>query len=169
MTQKTQAKSAGIFTTSRTLNATRDKVWKAYTDAAELKKWFGPKGFAMSEARMDLRAGGMFHYCLQAPDGTPMWGKWVFNEIDAPKKITVVTTFSDKDGNTMRHPFAADWPLETIGTTLFTEQNGKTTLTVEWEPLNPTQAEQAIFDAAHTGMTQGWAGTFDQLEEYLAE
>ena len=34
-------------------------------------------------------------------------------------------------------------------------------------PLNPTLEESKTFDAAHDGMKQGWAGTFDQLAAYL--
>ena len=34
------------------------------TERARLMQWFGPKGFTMPAARMDLRPGGSFHYCL---------------------------------------------------------------------------------------------------------
>jgi len=49
-----------------------------------------------------------------------------------------------------------------------TEENGRATVTIEWIPLNATDEEIATFNAAHDGMKQGWTGTFDQLEAYLA-
>jgi uncharacterized protein YndB with AHSA1/START domain len=36
---------------------------------------------------VDLRPGGVFHYGLQAPGGTTMWGRWVFREIAAPERL----------------------------------------------------------------------------------
>ena len=49
------------------------------------------------------------------------------------------------------------------------ETNGRTTTTIEWIPLNATDEEIATFNAAHEGMKKGWAGTFEQLEAYLAQ
>ena len=67
------------------------------------------------------------------------------------------------------HPFSPGWPLETLSTTTFTERGGKTTLTVRWEALNATDAECKTFDEGHAGMVQGWTGTMEQLEAYLAK
>ncbi|MNG34332.1 hypothetical protein D3C84_1207900 [compost metagenome] len=49
------------------------------------------------------------------------------------------------------------------------ERGGKTKVTVRWSPLNPTAEEQQTFDAGHDSMRQGWGGSFDQLEAYLAK
>jgi hypothetical protein len=35
--------------------------------------------------------------------------------------------------------------------------------------LNATEAERKTFDSSHDGMRQGWTGTFEQLDEYLAK
>ena len=42
-------------------------------------------------------------------------------------------------------------------------------VTIEWRPLNPTEAERETFNASHDGMTHGWSGTFEQLAEYFAK
>ena len=154
---------------TRTFDAPRDKVWKAWTERERLLQWFGPKGFRMTTAKLDLRPGGKFHYSLQAPDGKEMWGKFVYREIDAPERIVLVNSFSDEKGGLTRHPFSATWPLEMLSTTTLTEEGGKTKLTIEWSPLDPTDAERKTFDTSHDGMKQGWTGTFDQLAEYLAK
>jgi uncharacterized protein YndB with AHSA1/START domain len=156
------------FSLSRAFDAPRDKVWKAWTEREQLVQWFGPKGFHMTSAKLDLRPGGTFHYCLQAPDGRAMWGRFVYREIVAPARLVLVSSFSDETGGVTRHPFVAYWPLEMLSTTTLAEEGGKTKLTLEWLPLNPTEGERRTFDGAHDGMKQGWTGTFEQLAAHLA-
>jgi len=155
------------FVTSRTFDAPRDRVWKAWTERERLMQWFGPKGFTMTEAKLDFRPGGSLHYCLRGADGKEMWGKFVYREIVPPERIVLVNSFSDKDGNLTRHPMSPTWPSEMLTTTTFTEEKGKTTVTIRWVPLHPTAEERKTFDAARDGMRQGWSGTFDQLADYL--
>ncbi|EEF57949.1 SRPBCC family protein [Pedosphaera parvula] len=165
-TEKTTEKP---FVLSRTFNAPRELMWKAWTERERLMQWFGPKGFTMLTAKLDFRPGGTFHYCLQGPDGNKLWGKFVYREIVALEKIVWVNSFSDEAGGTTRHPMAATWPLEMLSTCTLTEKDGKTTLTIEWQPLNATEAEQKTFDSALEagGMNQGWSGTFEQLAAYV--
>ena len=157
------------FFISRTFDAPRDLVWKGWTERARLMQWFGPKGFTMPAARLDFRPGGIFHYCLCSQDGEEMWGKFVYREIVAPERIVLVNSFSDEEGNITRHPFSPTWPLEMLSTTTLVEEGGKTKLTIEWSPLNPTDEELKTFESSHDGMKQGWKGTFDQLADYLAK
>jgi uncharacterized protein YndB with AHSA1/START domain len=144
-------------------------VWEAWTERDRLLQWFGPKGFKMTTANLDLRPGGSFHYCLKAADGKEMWGKFVYREIKAPERIVLVNSFSDAKGGLTRHPLAPTWPLEMLSTTTLAEEGNKTKLTIEWFPVNPTDEERKTFDGAHEGMKQGWTGTADQLAEYLAK
>lgn len=157
------------FVISRVFDAPRDLVWKAWTEADRLKEWFGPKGFTMGTCRLDFRPGGTFHYSMRGPDGKEMWGKFVYREIVAPERIVLVNSFSDEKGGITRHPFSATWPLEMLSTTTLAEHQGKTTMTIQWRPLHPTEAELKTFEAGRKGMEQGWTGTFDQLAEYLAK
>jgi len=53
----------------RTLDAPRDLVWQAQTRPEHLKHWFGPKPYEISEAEIDLRAGGIFRIRMTGPDG----------------------------------------------------------------------------------------------------
>jgi uncharacterized protein YndB with AHSA1/START domain len=157
------------FIISRTFDAPRDQVWKAWTERERLVQWFGPKGFTMKTAKLDLRPGGSFHYCLQTPEGKEMWGRFVYREIVAPKRFVLVNSFSDEKGGLTRHPLAASWPLELLSTTKLTDESGKANLALEWCPLNPTEEERKTFDGAHEGMKPGWTGTMDQLAGYLAK
>ena len=161
------------FSLSRTFNAPRALVWKAWTEREQLMQWFGPKGSSMTAAKMDFRPGGSFLFgmrnCTPGHDGPPMWGKWVFREIIAPERIVLVHSFSDENGVLTRHPYHPTWPLEMLSTSTFVEQNGKTTVTVQWEPLNASDSENKTFEDGRAGMNMGWTGTFEQLDAYLAK
>jgi uncharacterized protein YndB with AHSA1/START domain len=163
-----QAAAAKPFVIARTFDAPRELVWKAWSERWRLMEWFGPKGFKMPAAKLDFRPGGDFHYCLAAPNGHEMWGRFLYREIVAPEKIVLVSFFSDEAGGVTRHPMSATWPLEMLSTFTLAEENGRTVVTIEWIPLNATEEELATFNAAHEGMKQGWTGTFDQLAAYLA-
>jgi uncharacterized protein YndB with AHSA1/START domain len=155
------------FVVTRSFDASRELVWKVYSEIEHLSRWWGPKGFTWLGGTLDFRPGGMFHYGMRSPDGHEMWGKFVYREIARPEKIVFINSFSDKDGGTTRAPFASDWPLEVLNTVTFTEQKGRTTLILRGGPFNATSAERARFDAMRPSMDQGFAGTFDQLAEYL--
>ncbi len=90
--------SSEDFVISRTLDAPRDLVWKAFTDPKRMAQWWGPKGFKVIPSKMDLRPGGLYHYGLEAPNGSPMWGRFVFREIVAPERIVFINSFSDEKG-----------------------------------------------------------------------
>jgi uncharacterized protein YndB with AHSA1/START domain len=160
--------SAGELVVTRTFNAPRELVWKAYTEAEHLMRWWGPKGAVMRVARLDLHPGGHFHYCYQMPDGNEMWGIFVYQEILAPESLIFTSAFSDAEGNIVRAPFSTEWPLEILNTVTFTEHEGQTNITMRGTPLNATDAEHQMFAGASASVQQGIKGTLDQLEEYLA-
>jgi uncharacterized protein YndB with AHSA1/START domain len=156
------------FTVSRVFNAPRDLVFKAQTEPDRFAQWWGPKGFNMLVAKLDLRPGGLFHYSMKSPEGHVMWGRFVYREIVAPERIVFVNSFSDEKGGVARAPFAPDWPLEVQNTMTLTESAGKTTLTLKGFPVNATAEEVRRYNSFHEQMTQGFGGTLDQLESYLA-
>jgi uncharacterized protein YndB with AHSA1/START domain len=162
------AKSIQPFVASRVFDAPRERLWKAWTDAAELKKWWGPAGFKVHTCKVDLRPGGIFLYGMTAPDGKDMWGRFVYREIAAPKKLVFIVSFSDPKGGVTRHPWSPSWPLQTLSTVEFAEEGaGRTKVTVRWVPHEASDAETKTFDEGRDSMKQGWGGTMDQLAGYL--
>ena len=93
-----------------------------------MEHWWGPKGLTSRVHKLELRPGGTFLYSQKTPDGREMWGKWVYREIVAPERLVMVSSFTDEKGNLTRHPFEPNWPLETLGTSTFTEDRGRTTV-----------------------------------------
>ncbi|MBD0383683.1 SRPBCC domain-containing protein [Paenibacillus sp. WST5] len=154
---------------TRTLNAPLELVYKVWTEAEHLQRWWGPKGFKINVFKFDLRPGGIFHYNMQTPDGHTMWGKFVYHEIEKQEKIVWINSFSDENGNTVRSPFSSTFPLEIMNTLTFAEQEGKTTITLKGGPINATEEELQFFVGMYESMKQGFTGTFDQLADYLEE
>ena len=160
----------GDFVISRVFEAPRELLWECFTDPERMKQWWGPKGVTVVAAKMDLRSGGTFHYGMSMPNGQVMWGKFVYREITAPERLVLVNSFSDEAGGITRHPMSPTWPLELLTTFTFEEEpGGKTKLTIRWSPINAAEAEQQTFEAGHDSMRQGWGGTFERLDAYLAE
>ena len=88
-------------------NASRDRVWKAWTERDQLLQWFGPKGFKMTTAKLDLRPGGTLHYCLRSPDGKEIWAAnaqdGTISIIDfAAKKVTQTLAANVRGANRLK-------------------------------------------------------------------
>jgi uncharacterized protein YndB with AHSA1/START domain len=146
----------------RTYNAPVDKVWQAWTDAEQLKKWWGPDNVTIPECELDLRVGGRLYIVMEATEamgeykGTrwPMEGK--FTEIEPNSKLTYEAkawTEGDEEGTT----------LEQVQEITFAEENGKTKmrLKVTLNKIGP-KAGMAV-----EGMKWGFGQQFDKLEKYL--
>jgi len=161
--------AAEEFVITRELDAPRNLVFKAWTEPERLAQWWGPKGFTVKVAKVDLRPGGMFLYGMTAPDGSEMWGKFIYREIVPPERMVFIVSFSDENGGTTRHPMAPTWPIEMLNTVTLTEHGEKTTLTLRSSAYNATEEERATFKAGHASMQGGFGGTFDQLVDYLAK
>ena len=157
------------FVVTRAFDAPRELVFQAWTEAERLKHWWGPKGFALRVHKLDPRPGGVFHYSMRSPDGRDMWGKFVYREVVAPERIVFVNSFSDEAGGITRNPWLADWPLEVLNTATFEEHEGRTTLTLRAVPINATDSERKAFASGRESMGKGFAGTLNQLADYLAK
>ncbi len=98
-----------------------------------------------------------------------MWVKFVYSEIITPEKLFYTSFFSDEEGNIVRAPFNSSWPMETLNTLTFIENEGKTTLTMIVVPVSSTEEEIRTLEASREMTQEGFTGTFDQLDEYLTK
>jgi uncharacterized protein YndB with AHSA1/START domain len=144
-------------------DAPRDIVFKAWTDPAQLMRWWGPKGFTTPSVTIDPRIGGVFHYCMRSPEGQDYWGIGLYREIVPPERIVYTDAFADAEGNRVppsHYGMSASHPAESLVTVTFTEQQGKTTVTVR----------QTVPDAVEerAGMEQGWTEMLERLADEAA-
>lgn len=164
---RTGGPSGRDFALSRVFQAPRHLVYRAWVEPECLKQWWGPKGFEMHSCTFDLRPGGKFHYGMRLPSGQEMWGTLLFREIVPPERLVFVASFSDRRGGITRHPMSQEWPLEVLSTVTFSQEKGKTTLTMSARPIEATDPERKAFESGFESMRTGWAGSLTQLEEYL--
>ncbi len=173
MTSQTNAATATVereFTIERVFNAPRDLVWKAWSEPERLAQWWGPKGCKIEVRKLEFKPGGIFHYGMLMPNGqATWWGRFAYREIEKPARIVFVNSFSDEAGGITRAPFSRTWPLEVLNYLTLTEDNGRTTVALRGGPINASAEERANFEDMFSSMRQGFGGTFDQLEEYLAK
>jgi uncharacterized protein YndB with AHSA1/START domain len=164
----TATKTVPEFIITRDFNASRARVWDAWTTIEGLAAWFGPKEVTSEVLSHDLRPGGRFHFRMTGADGGQMYGLFVYRDIVPPTLVSWEHGFADAEGNRTRAPFDASFPLRLLTTVTFEEEGAKTRVTVSWVPLDATDAECATFAAMMDSMNGGWSGSFEQLDAYLA-
>ena len=146
----------------RIFAASRQIVWKAWTDPGAVKQWWGPKDFAAPFIKIDLRVGGEYLYCMHSPEGKDYWSKGVFREIVPLQRIVCTDSFADEKGTIVSATYygmGPDFPLEMLLTVAFEKFDGKTKLTLEHTGI-PAGADR---DNAWIG----WEQSLDKLDEYL--
>jgi uncharacterized protein YndB with AHSA1/START domain len=152
-----QAKSLaeGELTITRVFDAPRELVFKAWTDPQQLAQWWGPKGFTNPVCEFDGRVGGTLRIHMRSPDGRIYPMKGVIREIIAPERLVFTNIAVDASG---------DHLLEGLTTVVFTEENGKTKMSLN------TRARAVVETAAAylKGMDAGWTQSIDKLQAYIA-
>ena len=116
---------------TRIINASRDKVFKAWTDPELLKQWFAPLPYTTAIAELDVRPGGANLVVMRDPNGKDLPNRGVYLEVVANERLvitdaytrawepsakafmTIILTFEDEDGATrytarVRHWSVAD-------------------------------------------------------------
>jgi uncharacterized protein YndB with AHSA1/START domain len=68
----------------RFLDAPREQVFDAWTDAAQIGNWWGPQGFKTTTHAMDVRPGGIWDFTMHGPDGRDYKNKIVYLEVNRP-------------------------------------------------------------------------------------
>jgi uncharacterized protein YndB with AHSA1/START domain len=157
------------FVINRSFDAPIELLYEMWTNSKHFAQWMGPTGATLEFLRADIRPGGSSFYCMTATGDTKMYGRVHYLELQRPNIVIYTQQFVDKDEKIARHPLAPTWP-ETMLTTVsfFEEESGKTRVTLAWEPYGKVlQEELQTFIAGRQGMTGGWTGSFDKLEEYL--
>ncbi|WP_435748807.1 SRPBCC family protein [Microbacterium sp. PMB16] len=80
------------------LAAPVERVWNAYTDPAQLERFWGPPGWPATFTHWDHTVGGTANYTMNGPRGEQSSGTWEFIEIDSPRSFSVLDAFADEDG-----------------------------------------------------------------------
>lgn len=138
---------------TRVFNAPRELVFDAFTKPELLKRWmFGPGGWTLDVCEIDLRVGGAYRYVWRGPNGAEMGMGGIHREVVPPERVVATQLFDQ------------DWTGgEAVGTLVFKEQDGKTTIT-----NTILYSSREVRDAVlKTPMDKGMAAGYDRLETLL--
>ena len=144
----------------RTFNANVDLIWQMWTDPSHFKNWYGPKGFTIPVADMDLRVGGRRLICMASPDGKmKMWTVGEYKEIVPNERLVYTESVSDENGNVVS-PSAMGmpdgYPATTEVTVLLEDLGGRTKMVMTHAGV-----------PAASGAGGGWEQAFDKLANYI--
>jgi uncharacterized protein YndB with AHSA1/START domain len=135
---------------TRIFDAPRERVFKAWTDPAEVCRWMGPGNWSCTLKSSDLRAGGGYTIEMKHADGDEMAVTGIFREVVAPEKLVYSWAWRGEDGKP---------GPESLVTVTFRAVGRKTELTVRHEGFDGKESRDA-----HMG---GWNGALDKLVEFL--
>ena len=140
---------------TRLFDAPRRLVFEAMTKPEHVRRWWGilGDGYSVPVCEIDLRPGGKWRFVGRGPEGDIPAFYGEFQEIVAPERI-VQTEFFE--------PFP-DAPG--INTTVLTEENGKTRVTVTSLYTSKEVRDMVL----QTGMETGAATSYDRLEDVARE
>lgn len=86
----------------RIIDAPVELVWRAWTDPEYVMRWWGPAHYTSPSATVDLREGGTFTFCMEAPPeqgGARHYSTGVYKQIVEQKRLEFTQFLSDEKGN----------------------------------------------------------------------
>jgi len=75
------------FVHSRLIDASRERVFRAFAEPEHLVKWWGPNGFTSTFHTFELWPGGHWRFIMHGPEGTDYPNESVFREVLAPERV----------------------------------------------------------------------------------
>ncbi|MGI9421949.1 MAG: SRPBCC family protein [Hyphomicrobiaceae bacterium] len=133
----------------RTIPASPERVFAAWTDPDALKKWWGPKGVRCLSAAIDLRVGGNYKIENELSDGTVLWIVGEFEVVEPPRLLVYTWSVGSKSSDPER-------------VTVRFEKHQQGTEIVLLHELIPS-------DELRDQHQNGWYGCLDGLAEFLSE
>jgi uncharacterized protein YndB with AHSA1/START domain len=141
--------SKPALTLKRRLNAPPAKIYRAWTDAAKISRWFGPEDAEILRAETDVRVGGRFRIVFRGPDGEEHDVGGVYREVVPNQKLVFTWAWRST-------------PERESLVTIALKRDGDGTLL--------TLLHEQFFDeAARDRHGRGWNQTLDKLESYVRE
>jgi len=136
---------------TREFDAPRTVVFDTWTKAEHVSQWWDPSRVPLAVCEIDLRPNGAFRFVHQGPEGPKHTFTGIYREVVAPERL-VFTTRGSPSG------------AESVGTLVFSERNGRTTLTMTIACQSKADRDAMLEMRIDVGTTR----TLDNLDEYLA-
>jgi uncharacterized protein YndB with AHSA1/START domain len=139
---------------TRVFNAPRHLVFEAMTRPEHIKRWWGclGDGYSVPVCEVDLRPGGAWRFVNRHPQGEAVF-YGVYREIAPPERLVFTEIYA---------PFPDG---ESLVTTVLTEEDGKTRMTVT-ASYPSLEVRDSVLES---GMDKGAAISYDRLDEVASE
>jgi uncharacterized protein YndB with AHSA1/START domain len=137
---------------SRLFHARCETVFKAWSSAEHLKRWFCPETFTVPEARVQMHVGGPFEVCMRSPSGEQHWTRGTFVEVTPHTRLVIDMQCIEESGRPL---FRAYTEVD------FADVLGGTRMDVlqTYTLIDPSAGWMV------TGAPEGWRTTLDKLEK----
>lgn len=139
-----------VLEIARRFKAPREAVFRAWTDPEAFAQWMGPEGMQSRDVKIDLRPGGRYSLVMHGSEGAVYPLSGTYKEIKAPERLVFTFVWGHGDLE----------DLEMLVTVTFAEVSGGTLMTLVQERLPRETARQSH--------KEGWTGSFNRLEKFLA-
>lgn len=137
-----------VLVVRRTIRASAERIFAAWTQPEQLCAWWGPRPVTCSDAEVDLCVGGRYRIVNLLPDGTTLAIEGTFELIDAPHKLVYTWRMGQELPESSR-------------VTVRFEQRGQATEVIVVHEQIPTAAVRDSHE-------HGWNGCLDGLERHFA-
>jgi uncharacterized protein YndB with AHSA1/START domain len=138
---------------TRTFDAPRELVWRAFTDERLLARWWGQNSTTTIVDKLDVRPGGLWRFIQRSPDGAEYAFNGEFREVVPPSRLVQTFEFEGMPGHI------------TVDAMTLEEHGGKTTITTTSRFATLEDLEGMVA----TGMEAGANESYDRLEALLSE
>lgn len=140
------------FTITRTFEASREEIWRAWTDPTIAAKWWHPSEVTTKagSTRIDLREGGSYAYTMVDASGTEYPTAGSYLEVRAPERLRFTWAEPGDDQQTA--------PVITVD--LEQDADGRCTMRFHLAGIAADSGQPAsVFD--------GWSEAFGELDAAL--
>jgi uncharacterized protein YndB with AHSA1/START domain len=146
-----------LFVT-RTFNAPLALVWRAWTEAELLDKWWAPRPWQSVTTEMDFKENGLRVYYMAGPEGEKHWCRTNYKTVDMHRHFTGADAFADESGNIN----------EAMPVGLFSVQFNADSNQTEVTNITEYPSEADLQKVIEMGMKEGLSMAFQNLDEVLA-
>ncbi|WP_343702545.1 SRPBCC domain-containing protein [Chitinophaga sp.] len=144
---------------TREFAADLELVWRAWTTAELLDKWWGPEPYKVETKTMDFREGGFWLYAMVSPDGEKGYAKANFISIVKEKSFASKGGLSDENGN-----LNPEFPQNLWENTFIPKENKVLVdMLLTYDSLADLEKELEM------GFKEGMTVDFEQLDKLLAD
>ena len=155
------------YVLEREFDAPRELVWKVWTDAELLPRWYGP-GVETIVHHLEVKPGGLWLDEMRMGGGS-QYERIEYTEVTPPERLVWLHSVCDADWNVAANPMMPDWPRALLTTVTFEDDGGRTRLRLTWAPHEASAAETAAFSGAMDSLDRGWGAGMELIGELLAE